>query len=130
MIRRPPRSTLSSSSAASDVYKRQLLFPGLTWASSTLRWGSLCLFPVAFSGVSGGICAARRGTEILARDAGSYSLLPSQGPLIKVVRRAETEVIHGNARGLRTRMERVRVSFLPSAGEVVQRVAGRAPRRL
>eukprot|EP00658_Telonema_sp_P-2_P058827 TRINITY_DN47417_c0_g1_i1.p1 TRINITY_DN47417_c0_g1~~TRINITY_DN47417_c0_g1_i1.p1 ORF type:complete len:120 (+),score=19.29 TRINITY_DN47417_c0_g1_i1:83-442(+) len=26
MIRRPPRSTLSSSSAASDVYKRQYLF--------------------------------------------------------------------------------------------------------
>src|SRR5664280_1594089 len=26
MIRRPPRSTLSSSSAASDVYKRQRLF--------------------------------------------------------------------------------------------------------
>src|SRR5674536_280779 len=27
MIRRPPRSTLSSSSAASDVYKRQTLLP-------------------------------------------------------------------------------------------------------
>src|SRR5664279_2538811 len=27
MIRRPPRSTLSSSSAASDVYKRQLCYP-------------------------------------------------------------------------------------------------------
>src|SRR5664279_1922204 len=27
MIRRPPRSTLSSSSAASDVYKRQLIHP-------------------------------------------------------------------------------------------------------
>src|SRR5674536_263348 len=27
MIRRPPRSTLSSSSAASDVYKRQVLAP-------------------------------------------------------------------------------------------------------
>ena len=27
MIRRPPRSTLSPSSAASDVYKRQLLNP-------------------------------------------------------------------------------------------------------
>eukprot|EP00658_Telonema_sp_P-2_P031579 TRINITY_DN235_c0_g2_i3.p1 TRINITY_DN235_c0_g2~~TRINITY_DN235_c0_g2_i3.p1 ORF type:complete len:147 (+),score=25.31 TRINITY_DN235_c0_g2_i3:115-555(+) len=27
MIRRPPRSTLSSSSAASDVYKRQPLYP-------------------------------------------------------------------------------------------------------
>eukprot|EP00658_Telonema_sp_P-2_P076680 TRINITY_DN6759_c0_g1_i1.p1 TRINITY_DN6759_c0_g1~~TRINITY_DN6759_c0_g1_i1.p1 ORF type:complete len:122 (-),score=22.96 TRINITY_DN6759_c0_g1_i1:175-540(-) len=26
MIRRPPRSTLSSSSAASDVYKRQVIF--------------------------------------------------------------------------------------------------------
>ena len=26
MIRRPPRSTLSSSSAASDVYKRQIFF--------------------------------------------------------------------------------------------------------
>src|SRR5664280_3775687 len=32
MIRRPPRSTLSSSSAASDVYKRQLT-SGLNW-----RW--------------------------------------------------------------------------------------------
>src|SRR5664280_3896943 len=30
MIRRPPRSTLSSSSAASDVYKRQGLHPSFT----------------------------------------------------------------------------------------------------
>src|SRR5665648_6335 len=29
MIRRPPRSTLSSSSAASDVYKRQQKCPGI-----------------------------------------------------------------------------------------------------
>ena len=29
MIRRPPRSTQSRSSAASDVYKRQILFGGL-----------------------------------------------------------------------------------------------------
>src|SRR5664280_5623 len=29
MIRRPPRSTLSSSSAASDVYKRESLYPSL-----------------------------------------------------------------------------------------------------
>src|SRR5664280_3363436 len=34
MIRRPPRSTLSSSSAASDVYKRQVSFTG---GSSGLR---------------------------------------------------------------------------------------------
>eukprot|EP00658_Telonema_sp_P-2_P011941 TRINITY_DN14563_c0_g1_i4.p1 TRINITY_DN14563_c0_g1~~TRINITY_DN14563_c0_g1_i4.p1 ORF type:complete len:149 (-),score=42.75 TRINITY_DN14563_c0_g1_i4:40-486(-) len=32
MIRRPPRSTLSSSSAASDVYKRQVPYkPNATW---------------------------------------------------------------------------------------------------
>src|SRR5664279_4167290 len=36
MIRRPPRSTLSSSSAASDVYKRQLLIQRCT-ACGTLR---------------------------------------------------------------------------------------------
>src|SRR5665648_1102479 len=35
MIRRPPRSTLSSSSAASDVYKRQAV-P----VSSTARWSA------------------------------------------------------------------------------------------
>eukprot|EP00658_Telonema_sp_P-2_P066951 TRINITY_DN55909_c0_g1_i1.p1 TRINITY_DN55909_c0_g1~~TRINITY_DN55909_c0_g1_i1.p1 ORF type:complete len:205 (-),score=58.83 TRINITY_DN55909_c0_g1_i1:60-674(-) len=33
MIRRPPRSTLSSSSAASDVYKRQALFGYLTFGA-------------------------------------------------------------------------------------------------
>eukprot|EP00658_Telonema_sp_P-2_P061334 TRINITY_DN50040_c0_g1_i2.p1 TRINITY_DN50040_c0_g1~~TRINITY_DN50040_c0_g1_i2.p1 ORF type:complete len:294 (-),score=86.01 TRINITY_DN50040_c0_g1_i2:449-1330(-) len=36
MIRRPPRSTLSSSSAASDVYKRQLQQLGLLLAALTL----------------------------------------------------------------------------------------------
>src|SRR5664280_809886 len=45
MIRRPPRSTLSSSSAASDVYKRQPpLFPMhffLLWSSSA-RAGANC----------------------------------------------------------------------------------------
>src|SRR5665648_81456 len=35
MIRRPPRSTLSSSSAASDVYKRQdVVLPGVSYAES------------------------------------------------------------------------------------------------
>ena len=34
MIRRPPRSTLSSSSAASDVYKRQYHYIGLELAQS------------------------------------------------------------------------------------------------
>ena len=31
MIRRPPRSTQSRSSAASDVYKRQESSPGIAW---------------------------------------------------------------------------------------------------
>src|SRR5664280_1272439 len=34
MIRRPPRSTLSSSSAASDVYKRQALGGGYLYVSA------------------------------------------------------------------------------------------------
>eukprot|EP00658_Telonema_sp_P-2_P024180 TRINITY_DN19709_c0_g1_i2.p1 TRINITY_DN19709_c0_g1~~TRINITY_DN19709_c0_g1_i2.p1 ORF type:complete len:108 (-),score=26.39 TRINITY_DN19709_c0_g1_i2:42-365(-) len=36
MIRRPPRSTLSSSSAASDVYKRQRLERGADWHAAHL----------------------------------------------------------------------------------------------
>src|SRR5678816_3392799 len=37
MIRRPPRSTLDRSSAASDVYKRQVLF-SVTTATGATRW--------------------------------------------------------------------------------------------
>ena len=33
MIRRPPRSTLDRSSAASDVYKRQLKYDPLYWGA-------------------------------------------------------------------------------------------------
>eukprot|EP00658_Telonema_sp_P-2_P002023 TRINITY_DN10763_c0_g1_i2.p1 TRINITY_DN10763_c0_g1~~TRINITY_DN10763_c0_g1_i2.p1 ORF type:complete len:587 (+),score=119.17 TRINITY_DN10763_c0_g1_i2:131-1891(+) len=61
MIRRPPRSTLSSSSAASDVYKRQVsMFPIMfdCWASwpSTGRhiYGPLILSVVVFV-LSGGL---------------------------------------------------------------------------
>eukprot|EP00658_Telonema_sp_P-2_P052792 TRINITY_DN41075_c0_g1_i1.p1 TRINITY_DN41075_c0_g1~~TRINITY_DN41075_c0_g1_i1.p1 ORF type:complete len:111 (-),score=18.62 TRINITY_DN41075_c0_g1_i1:124-456(-) len=36
MIRRPPRSTLSSSSAASDVYNRQALYGALELVGGTL----------------------------------------------------------------------------------------------
>eukprot|EP00658_Telonema_sp_P-2_P026255 TRINITY_DN20592_c0_g1_i2.p1 TRINITY_DN20592_c0_g1~~TRINITY_DN20592_c0_g1_i2.p1 ORF type:complete len:456 (-),score=103.67 TRINITY_DN20592_c0_g1_i2:101-1468(-) len=41
MIRRPPRSTLSSSSAASDVYKRQTLYPVVQFVLFTI-WGTSC----------------------------------------------------------------------------------------
>src|SRR5665648_300289 len=38
MIRRPPRSTLSSSSAASDVYKRQLSARSIKWDREFKKW--------------------------------------------------------------------------------------------
>eukprot|EP00658_Telonema_sp_P-2_P052024 TRINITY_DN40151_c0_g1_i1.p1 TRINITY_DN40151_c0_g1~~TRINITY_DN40151_c0_g1_i1.p1 ORF type:complete len:148 (+),score=27.68 TRINITY_DN40151_c0_g1_i1:91-534(+) len=40
MIRRPPRSTLSSSSAASDVYKRQVSTQS-TGSSSAPKWSTM-----------------------------------------------------------------------------------------
>src|SRR5678810_666742 len=38
MIRRPPRSTLDRSSAASDVYKRQSLGRRANMATGTVKW--------------------------------------------------------------------------------------------
>src|SRR5674536_88464 len=68
MIRRPPRSTLSSSSAASDVYKRQL--PGVlrpTTASCRGVSPPLVLRRKAFSTRAvEGVCQVRRRT--LGRD--------------------------------------------------------------
>src|SRR5674536_311256 len=43
MIRRPPRSTLSSSSAASDVYKRQRDGQPAQWADHPTREGGQAL---------------------------------------------------------------------------------------
>eukprot|EP00656_Telonema_subtile_P028353 TRINITY_DN30777_c0_g1_i1.p1 TRINITY_DN30777_c0_g1~~TRINITY_DN30777_c0_g1_i1.p1 ORF type:complete len:109 (-),score=6.13 TRINITY_DN30777_c0_g1_i1:81-407(-) len=55
MIRRPPKSTLSSSSAASDVYKRQLLGTPTTMAppSISVCFGELLLLLLLLSGTSG-----------------------------------------------------------------------------
>src|SRR5665648_784990 len=47
MIRRPPRSTLSSSSAASDVYKRQVYIQNTTFCSSHYLYNVL-LFEFRF----------------------------------------------------------------------------------
>src|SRR5678809_1029676 len=43
MIRRPPRSTLDRSSAASDVYKRQITWRPSCFASPTSQRKSGCL---------------------------------------------------------------------------------------
>ena len=66
MIRRPPRSTLDRSSAASDVYKRQ-------WAACDISLDSGAYFPVfTFGGLR-----VRPGGEVLSEDgevvAGLYS---------------------------------------------------------
>src|SRR5664279_4825811 len=50
MIRRPPRSTLSSSSAASDVYKRQVYARRAVSIADTSRWVERGIRDVPFPG--------------------------------------------------------------------------------
>src|SRR5665648_937875 len=47
MIRRPPRSTLSSSSAASDVYKRQIVLTVLGFVALTSQPQNLKEVPIS-----------------------------------------------------------------------------------
>eukprot|EP00658_Telonema_sp_P-2_P022701 TRINITY_DN1907_c0_g1_i13.p1 TRINITY_DN1907_c0_g1~~TRINITY_DN1907_c0_g1_i13.p1 ORF type:complete len:118 (+),score=55.10 TRINITY_DN1907_c0_g1_i13:127-480(+) len=51
MIRRPPRSTLSSSSAASDVYKRQIQDPSMIFFLTVLGVSSIVQQRVDLAGV-------------------------------------------------------------------------------
>src|SRR5674536_374345 len=56
MIRRPPRSTLSSSSAASDVYKRQALYKiRFVVVADVLYWSIALIFFVIFRDLSLGL---------------------------------------------------------------------------
>eukprot|EP00658_Telonema_sp_P-2_P033207 TRINITY_DN24421_c0_g1_i2.p1 TRINITY_DN24421_c0_g1~~TRINITY_DN24421_c0_g1_i2.p1 ORF type:complete len:106 (+),score=30.35 TRINITY_DN24421_c0_g1_i2:102-419(+) len=85
MIRRPPRSTLSSSSAASDVYKRQpitsmnaLLYLALPNPDMTMRmamWSlmmmcqrEVCLGCVARCALAGTVCNAVSYTHLRAHE--------------------------------------------------------------
>ena len=56
MIRRPPRSTLSSSSAASDVYKRQLLHNVTSSSAASLHLSFNLRFAVVFTAA---VCGLR-----------------------------------------------------------------------
>eukprot|EP00656_Telonema_subtile_P050284 TRINITY_DN6475_c0_g1_i5.p1 TRINITY_DN6475_c0_g1~~TRINITY_DN6475_c0_g1_i5.p1 ORF type:complete len:745 (+),score=240.84 TRINITY_DN6475_c0_g1_i5:115-2349(+) len=62
MIRRPPRSTLSSSSAASDVYKRQVRYPVVLSPSEKLMGSKLVLAFGQF------VC----GFDVLRSHAGTF----------------------------------------------------------
>src|SRR5674536_123330 len=73
MIRRPPRSTLSSSSAASDVYKRQganmerrTVFQLLGLSALALGGASACS---STSSTTGGTTSAAAGTTAAAKAA-------------------------------------------------------------
>src|SRR5665648_209118 len=70
MIRRPPRSTLSSSSAASDVYKRQVA------ASCRWRAGSPGSAPVSQRGMPRGSPYSERGPAFWAGPRGSVIRIP------------------------------------------------------
>src|SRR5664279_1480642 len=58
MIRRPPRSTLSSSSAASDVYKRQAGVAVITATTVDGAFTATCTVTVTAPVVSGGSAPA------------------------------------------------------------------------
>src|SRR5664279_1231885 len=78
MIRRPPRSTLSSSSAASDVYKRQVLArAGQGRIALADRRCHLCRDPAARQGPAVGRAARGDGVGGAARPAGQP---PGKGP--------------------------------------------------
>eukprot|EP00658_Telonema_sp_P-2_P058832 TRINITY_DN4741_c0_g1_i19.p1 TRINITY_DN4741_c0_g1~~TRINITY_DN4741_c0_g1_i19.p1 ORF type:complete len:204 (+),score=49.57 TRINITY_DN4741_c0_g1_i19:126-737(+) len=82
MIRRPPRSTLSSSSAASDVYKRQVLGQLTTYRAQHGAWNSQVWQVAHFSTVGTSSPAAghpplvysgwvhRRDYDLACNDAG------------------------------------------------------------
>src|SRR5674536_280241 len=73
MIRRPPRSTLSSSSAASDVYKRQEVLAGLQWLTVRGR----CFLA---AGVTCTLC----GLALRERDPVRAGVLLAALPLVAV----------------------------------------------
>src|SRR5678815_1021053 len=84
MIRRPPRSTLDRSSAASDVYKRQVLKSGALIAAGGIGVGAVggfILSRVATSYVAqvqmpGVIVVAAAGAVLLVAAVGA-SLMPA-----------------------------------------------------
>src|SRR5664280_3711374 len=103
MIRRPPRSTLSSSSAASDVYKRQVR--GSAMAGEC---------PVA------GVCVAfldRDGTINVKKPEGQYVLAPQEVNLVPGAGRAVRELNDAGWRVIVVTNQRTLARELMSCGD-------------
>src|SRR5664280_3909863 len=82
MIRRPPRSTLSSSSAASDVYKRQPVTLGINRGLNTFVFGLALL--LCFAATMQAQCPAidpDAPPKPPSPNATSEELLPENGHL-------------------------------------------------
>src|SRR5450756_2584645 len=75
MIRRPPRSTQSRSSAASDVYKRQFL-------AGATRSELMVIMTSGMAHVSGGIMAAYISFGINAQDLLSAVIMTAPGTIL------------------------------------------------
>src|SRR5664279_2819273 len=81
MMRRPPRSTLSSSSAASDVYKRQLVFVVIVFGKTPSGLGPLAVALLVL-GIGASLGGPTGYAINPARDLGpriAHALLPIRG---------------------------------------------------
>ena len=72
MIRRPPRSTLDRSSAASDVYKRQTQVQGFAYRSRYLREKAFSIWPI---GQKGRVSRPQRHVAVGAGDNAGRRIL-------------------------------------------------------
>eukprot|EP00658_Telonema_sp_P-2_P036112 TRINITY_DN2617_c0_g1_i17.p2 TRINITY_DN2617_c0_g1~~TRINITY_DN2617_c0_g1_i17.p2 ORF type:complete len:193 (-),score=29.10 TRINITY_DN2617_c0_g1_i17:123-701(-) len=109
MIRRPPRSTLSSSSAASDVYKRQILDSTELIILVIGKYGACCLM-VACS-YTAQICR-----ELLLAIWGEHAQEPTSGCLIREHETSQTSKHAGSHHGWNTNT--------PSTNGVAKRECG------
>src|SRR5665648_805884 len=144
MIRRPPRSTLSSSSAASDVYKRQMFVRVRRWTASNVdhpltsvghwvaRWVSARMGGESVPSVR--VRQRARGPMYTAlyrdpsgrqRSAGTFT---SERAALRAARRAESTVETGGwidqASGRITFRDYVQQVWLPSRQVEVSTLAG------
>src|SRR5678816_289633 len=92
MIRRPPRSTLDRSSAASDVYKRQVHEAEHTWPGSRCAHGTACAWEelpqgrILFRRCEAEVLVSARGRHTAARRAIEEACLNEEG-LVNVLDR-------------------------------------------